>query len=246
VAETLALVDVLKRALRRSGVTYAHIAKALGLSESSVKRLFATRNLSLKRLDQICELSGMEISDLLALLEERSQRVDELTEGIEAELVGDPMLLLVAYCLLNYWTFEQIVSTYELSETQCIKLLVQLDRMKIIELLPGNRVRLLVSRRFKWRSDGPIEKFFRSQVQHKFFDSDFRQPGECRLVLNGRLSSSSNAMMLGRMRRLAEAFEEANTDDRRLPLDQRSGTTMVLAIRPWQLDVFERFTRKGQ
>lgn len=245
-AETTVIVDVLKKALRRNGITYADVAKALDLSESSVKRLFATRNLSLRRLDDICRLAGMEITDLLRLLEERGQRIDELSEEVEAELVGDPKLLLVAYSVLHYRSFDEIIETFAISETECIQLLARLDRMRLIELLPGNKTRLLVSRNFKWRPDGPIDRYFRSQVQSQFFASRFREPGECRVVLNGIMSRASCIQLAERMQRVADEFEEANIDDRRLPGDQREGTTMVLAIRPWTLDAFVKLQRKPE
>ena len=52
------IVAELKKALRASGHTYADVAKALDLSVASVKRLFSTEDLSLHRVDQICDLIG--------------------------------------------------------------------------------------------------------------------------------------------------------------------------------------------
>lgn len=244
-AQAADLVDALKRCLRENGITYARVAVELGLSESSVKRLFATRNLSLRRMDHICRLAGMEVSDLLRIIEEQSQRVDELSEDVEAEVVRNTRLMLVAYLLLNNWRPQDITAHYEFTEVECLHLLIRLDRLKLIELLPGNRVRLLVKRSFRWRADGPIERFIRAQVQQKFFDSSFSDTNECRLMLSGMLSPRSQSVLLDRAHALAEEFEEANREDRRLPLDERHGTSMVVAIRPWELDIFEQYRRKS-
>src|SRR5690554_7972479 len=67
-AQTSAIVSELKRQLRAHGLTYQDVAQALELSEASVKRLFSDRQFSLKRLDQICGLMGMEITDLVRKL----------------------------------------------------------------------------------------------------------------------------------------------------------------------------------
>ena len=40
--ETAKLLAALKQALRARGLTYADVAEALGVAESSVKRLFST------------------------------------------------------------------------------------------------------------------------------------------------------------------------------------------------------------
>ena len=55
-AERDVIVAELKRALRERGHTYAAVANKLELSVASVKRLFAGGDLSLKRVEQICEL----------------------------------------------------------------------------------------------------------------------------------------------------------------------------------------------
>src|SRR5262245_67687 len=60
------LVTELKRYLKAQGVTYAALAKQLGLSESSIKRQFARQSFSLARLEQILNLVGLEIADLIA------------------------------------------------------------------------------------------------------------------------------------------------------------------------------------
>ena len=54
--------------------------------EASVKRLFSERQFSLQRLDQICSLLGLEISDLVRRLDQ-AQRIDALTAEQEQELV---------------------------------------------------------------------------------------------------------------------------------------------------------------
>ena len=55
-AERDVIVAELKRALRERGLTYTDVAKKLGLSVASVKRLFAGGELTLTRVEQICEL----------------------------------------------------------------------------------------------------------------------------------------------------------------------------------------------
>ena len=56
-AQATALIDALKRVLREQGITYADVAQRLELSLPSVKRLFADRQFTVQRLDQVCELA---------------------------------------------------------------------------------------------------------------------------------------------------------------------------------------------
>ncbi|MDX1457893.1 MAG: helix-turn-helix domain-containing protein [Marinobacter sp.] len=243
-AQTSAIVDALKRALREYGLTYQQVAEELGLSEASVKRLFSQRQFSLQRLDQVCNLMGLEISDLIRQLEPET-RIDRLSANQEQELVSDIVLLLVAICVLNRWHFQQILDNYSLSEHEVITRLARLDRMGLIELLPGNRIKPLITHDFQWQRNGPIQQFFESQVQADFFQCRFNRPGELRLFLNGMLSPRSNDVMQQKLRRLALDFRHCHQEDLRLPLDQRFGVSMMLAIRPWEVSVFQQYRRAG-
>ena len=153
-------------------------------------------------------------------------------------------LLLVAYCVTNYWSLEDITAQYDLSETECIQHLAKLDQMKMIELQVNNRIRLMISSNFSWQTNGPIERFFRQQVQSQFFDSDFINEGELRIVSNGNLSIHSRKRLAERLESIGEYFEELNQDDRQLDMQEKMGSTMVLAIRPWAFQAFTQLEKQ--
>lgn len=48
-----------------------------------------------------------------------------------------------------------VLDHFDFTVAQWTGLLVKLDRLDIIELLPGNRGRPLTARNFRWRPDGP-------------------------------------------------------------------------------------------
>jgi transcriptional regulator with XRE-family HTH domain len=101
-SQIASLLNTLKRELKAQGITYAEAAARLELSESSIKRLFSESRLSLHRLEQLCGLVGLEISDLVLRMTEARRRLDRLTEEQEREVAGDPRLLLVAICVLRW------------------------------------------------------------------------------------------------------------------------------------------------
>ena len=172
------LVTELKRHLKAQGITYAALAKQLGLSESSVKRQFARQSFSLKRLEEILNLVGLEIADLIALMNERREFLTELTPEQEDALLADPKQLLITYLLVNGWTLPAITSTFAIDDAEAERLLIRLHRARIIELLPFNRVKLLTARNFTWRKNGPVQRFVAREVQREFLDSTFAGPGE--------------------------------------------------------------------
>jgi transcriptional regulator with XRE-family HTH domain len=240
-AQTQQLVDALKRSLKAHGLTYSDVARHLRLSEANVKRLFSKRSFTLERLDQVCQIMGMEISDLVQEMNEQAgaAAITGLTLEQEAEIAGNIELLLVTVCVLNRWTMPEIIERFHFTEPQCIQHLAKLDRLRLIELLPKNRVKVLVARNFKWQENGPIQRFFQEKIEADFFSSRFDRQDERLIVVNGMLAESSNRVFQRKMEHLAREFDELNDDDTKLTLEERIGTTVVIALRPWSYGLFD-------
>jgi hypothetical protein len=242
-AQVDALVDTLKAALKSHNLKYRDVAEALELSEASIKRLFSSRNFSLQQVQQVCLMMGMEISDLVQLMSERQSRLQELSVEQEEEIVRDPGFLIITVCVLNRWTLEDMLKHYKFTEHECVQKLARLDRLKIIELLPKNRIKLLVAPNFSWRKNGPIQKFFLNTIEKELFDAQFDKPDHKMVVLNGMFSPPSNGELQKKIERLAREFDQLNNADAGLALPERQGYTLVLALRNWQYEQLFKYRR---
>ena len=237
------IIDTLKRELKVRGFTYKALAERLGLSESAIKHMFSTGNFSLRRLDEVCAVLELDIGDLVDISESQEPRIEQLSEEQELEIMSDMRLLLVAYCLLNYWSFDEIVARYDISPEQGLRYLRRLDRMKFIELQPGDRVRLLLANNFSWRKNGAIEKFFRGRVQKEFFSHDFQDDESIRIVKNGMLTRNSVLRLIEKLKATGDLFDDTTWEERKLSAAERNGTTMVLAVRHWFFEGFRELER---
>ena len=244
-ARTAALVDNLKRELRARNITYATVAKGLAMSEASVKRMFSQKEFTLTRLDAICELAGIEFSDLARTLAVPDAVISQLTYEQEKEFVANHRLMLVALLTLNHYSFDQMVELFDLDAAECTRLLARLDRLKFIELMPNNRIRLLVSRAFAWIPDGPIQRLFKQEVQGDFFRSSFDGEHELMVLANGALSRASIGTLLARLRKTAAEFSAMRGDDAALPSAERSPITLLIAARPWLPDFLRKYRRQS-
>ena len=153
------------------------------------------------------------------------------------------LMLLMAHFLMMGWSFKQILAVYDISETQGVRYLAKLDRMKLIQLLPGNRVRMLLANNFEWNPRGPIQKFFESRVQSEFMASSFSGRDEHRIFLSGMLTKNSIGELIRRIKRVSSEFEDIRADDGSVPLRDRQGTSLLMAIRPWHTEAFESLRR---
>jgi len=243
-AQTSLIISTLKKTLKSHGKTYADVARYLGLSEASVKRMFAQQSFSLNRLDAICQMMEMEISDLVQEAKSTTARqISELTIEQEKEIASNLELLLITILVINHWNMKDILEVYDFTETQCIQYLAKLDKLNIIELLPNNLIKIKISPNFKWHKNGYIQRFYRETIESEFFNSKFTQSQEKIIVLNGMLSPESNVIFQRKLERLAREFDEMTKDDSSLPLGERFGYTSVLAVRDWRFSIFNKFKR---
>ena len=243
-ALTTTLIDVLKRELKARGLTYADVAAHIGLSEASVKRMFSTRDFMLSRLDEICEFSGIELSDLARGVAQRETLLQQLSLTQEKELVSDMKLLAVAVACIHHLTYEQIFADYEFTVAEVVGILARLDRLKIIELQANNRIRPLISRAFTWLPQGPIQTFFYVQAQADFFRSRFDGDGEALVFASGRLSKGAAMQLTERLKRTVQEFREAHIEDLRLPMAQRPTMSVLVAMRQWEFGALRALRRK--
>lgn len=243
-AQSGELVEALKRALKGQGLTYARVAAGLRMSEASVKRMFAEKHFTLERVDAICQLMGMEITDLLQLYEESRHRISHLSEAQEQELVANSKLLLVAVCVRNHMSFDEITGLYAVEPTECIQYLARLDKLGLIDLLPKNRIRLRIDENFRWLPGGPIDRFFEQSVQEDFLHSGFGGHNQCRLFLTGLLGKASRAILRSKIDALAVEFSQLYRRDVGLPLAEKANIGLLIALRPWELGAFKALHRE--
>ena len=240
---TADLVTALKKELKSAQMTYAQLAQALGMAESSVKRMLAKGDMPLSRVDAICRVLKIDFADLARQVADHQPLLKELTQAQEAAVVADKKLLLMAICVLSQWTLEQITASYRLTEAEGIKYLAQLDRIGIIELRPLNRYRLKLAKTFRWRAHGPVMHYFREHALLDYFAGSFDGPGEGVLLVHGAISRSLASSFMERMQRVAQDFAQQHLADQKLPDREREGYTLLLAARRWEFEAFARMRR---
>ena len=79
--------------------------------------------------------------------------------------------------MLNRWSFENLLEFYRFDEAELVQMLARLDRLRMVELLPNNRIKLLLAPNFGWLPNGPIEKVFLQAIQRDFFATRFDREG---------------------------------------------------------------------
>ncbi|MBL8524386.1 MAG: helix-turn-helix transcriptional regulator [Betaproteobacteria bacterium] len=244
-ARTSTLIAALKAALKSRNFTYRELARRLQLSEASVKRLFAEETFTLKRVEEICNVLEIDFFELARMARGTSADTDEMTIKQEEALAKDPRLLGMFYLVFNDWTVDAILDTYQINRADCTKLLLQLDKLRLIELGVNDTLRLMVPKTVRLRRYGPIQQVHGKAVVNDFLQADFASVGGYFRFEFRELSRASVSHLERKLERLTQEFHELAELDSYLPPDQRQTTGMALGVRPWVISLITGLKKKA-
>lgn len=242
--QTRQLLSALQSELRKRQLTYKDLAERIHMSEASIKRLFSTQSLTVERLETLCDAIQISLVDLIRIAEQSAPPMVMLDEAQEAQLVRDENLLLMANCVLNGFSLEEVVAHYRMSLHEGVRLLAKLDTLGLIELLPKNQIRLRVARNFRWRPGGELEKRVTQSFEREFLQNTFTEAGGMKVFASAMLSRESNALVQRHARKLLALVAELHEVDSSLPREQTFGSSLLLAFRPWEPTAFSKKRRK--
>ena len=244
-SQTSQLLNTLKKCLKAKGISYRQLARELNLSEASIKRLFSDQSFTLKRVEEICTLLNLNFLDLARISTDADAGPSVLTVSQESALAENPKLLVFFYLLLSGRTPASIVADYSISEPESLRFLLELDRLKLIELYPENRVRFLTQQTIVWRKDGPIRDTYEKKIKEEFLNAPFDSADERLRFENGKLSDASHSVMLKKLDRLLKEFNELTEIDKALPQKKSHNTGLMIAFRPWVFSLLDAYKRQA-
>lgn len=247
--ETRRMLDALKRCLKARGMTYRGLGKALSLSESSVKRLFANASFTLPRLERVCGALDMSVAELSRMAgggasPARTQS-DTLSLEQERALARTPTLLACFYLLLNGHTVDDTRQRLKVSSRAMRGMLNELSAARLVDVDSRDRVRLNVRLPIAWRADGPVRRLYERQVRAEFLQSPFTGHHEALTFHSAELSPASARILMRKIERLAHDFADLAALDMRLHPREKSSVALLLACRPWVFSMFSAYRRGG-
>jgi transcriptional regulator with XRE-family HTH domain len=228
-----------KAALRARGVTYAELAKRIGLSEASVKRVLSRGTLSLHRLEQICDAIGTNVPEM-AQLTRATERTETLTLEQEKALAADPRLLACYHLIANGRSHREIERELHLSQRALPQWLARLKALRLVTLSSKTRAQVTAAVVVQWRADGPVRRLYEQEVRVEFLHSLFGAEREALHFRTAELSAASCRILQRKLDRLALEFSDLADLDSSLPSAEKRNFGCLLAMRPW---VFSGFAR---
>jgi len=208
------LVEGIRREMRARGIHYGELGRAIGVSDSTIKRMLGvSADISLRRLEQICEFLELDISALLET-PDRPLAFDQLTSEQEHFLASDIELLRLFYLSMFHSTVDSIVAASGILRSKVVKGLFALQKQGLVELNPRDRVRANRGYLFRWADNGPLSKLSWEKIRNEFLDIEHYK-GDFKLYFFKvfLLSPASQRLLRSRFEEIiCEAMELAKLD----------------------------------
>lgn len=188
------LSQQLRASLKELNLTHEQFARRLGVSLPTARRWLKGEGISLSDWGRVLETLGLDLEEFVRKAGVPSKRQFTYTEAQEAALANTPGLLAYLDLLLAGKTAGQIAKAHSLKAADSTYYLAKLEKLELIEWLPGDRVKVLVEGEPRWNPGGPLAKKFREQILRDFLATYSTRPENLRAGIY-RLSAASQAQL---------------------------------------------------
>lgn len=153
----------IKKALKARGTTYAELGAHLKMTESGVKKMLNAKDISFRRVLQICEALQVLPGQLFSLSEKTSIPVLHLTDKQQEALMKERSLLAVYWRLtIEKKEVEDIGRLQKMSPAELKKVL---QRLVSLDLIDHKRNRYLAKHtgKFRWPDDTKLARMLNQE-----------------------------------------------------------------------------------
>lgn len=238
------LIETLKSNLKARGLTYKKLASCWQLSEASVKRIMNDQDLSLHRIEKACQLMNLSFAEFMKLVPFDLETTDQTyLPAQEEEFAKEIRLYHFWDLLVSGMSVKQIEKKFIISANEIQKFLLKLDQLKLIELHPKNRIKILEMHRRLLRKDGPMGRVLLAQAKTSFLDHPFKNTSteHLRFTLY-RLNPQSAIRYKAKIDKMIHEMKNESEVEGHLPESIEFG--LLAALRPWHSPLLESLEMK--
>lgn len=236
------MMDVLRELFRQHGLRFSDVAERLGVTERTVTRWFSADSVETAVIERMCAL--VEI-DFFALCEIASKRLEARparhTLQQEQALAESPLLTYLFAQICKGWTARELRDDIDIPEPVLVDHLIRLDKIGLIELLPGNEIRLKTSRDMLLIPNGPYARNLNRWLSEVFSKPNVDEANSVWVCDFMKLTPGSRERLERKFRALMHEAQELSDSDRRANAASREWYGVVLVAKPQDIRPFSEW-----
>ena len=169
---SLQVMKIVKNKAKSLGLTQNDLAKRLKVSLPTIKRWYGGGTITLESLHSLVAEVGLTLTEVFSSFENKVCENFQYTEEQEFFFSSNPDYLAYFDNLLRGLIPAQIQKKFKLTEKKTILYLSKLDKLKLIEWMPKNKIRLLVKGEPIWKADGVLAISQRAKIFQSFIEDE--------------------------------------------------------------------------
>jgi len=130
--ESARVRNVIKQLMKKHGYRYVDLAKVLGVSTPTVKRIMTRDEMSLERLIAIANWLKISLPDLMTLASDEARRNSSFTDEQEEHLAKRPLEWLYFHWILTGRNHEELTQQLKLAPAQVRRILRAPEQLGLI------------------------------------------------------------------------------------------------------------------
>lgn len=227
-------LSAIKKALKARGVTYIDLAEQLKMTESGVKKMLNAKDISFRRVLQICDSLGILPGQLFSLSEKTSISEVSLSAQQEDALLKNRPLLAVYWRLaIEKCELAEIEKLQGLSKSELKKLL---DRLVTLDLLTSRKghYRPQHPGKFKWSDESKLAKTLNREwselTLRRSLAEKENQKSTHRLVSMKLSQEAYNDLLKRLSKALDEAVQDSEAEELTMSKNDLKNFTALIAV----------------
>lgn len=135
---------VLKEVIKSRGLNYREVARKVEMSESGLKKLMSTKDCSLSKLDEICDALNISFDDLVELSKKGNTKVVLNKKQEELFLKNPSYYHFLLQLIVADYDWKKVKEDFRLTKKKCLEIIFALDRVELVRLEPGNKIKKVI------------------------------------------------------------------------------------------------------
>lgn len=242
-SNTSLIIESLKSHLKLRGLAYTDLAKSWKLSVSSTKRIMASEDITLSKIESACELMNIPVGEFLQQIPFlKNSELFYLTPDQENKLVKDPEALHYFLLVTEGFNPTEIIRDYTISAEKNIRILNTLEKWGLIEVQAKNRIKRNFTGQLRFRKEGPLGKHLETLMKTKFFETQFNQNDDFFTFLNLTFTPGAPQKLKQKFMQLSKDLVAESENHRNHPTTTEFG--LVIGLRQWESPFTKAFARR--
>lgn len=193
--EYQSIVTELKKILKKRKITYHKLAKKMGVAEVTIKRFFADKSWqSSAKLFAICKAVNVSFFHLAELAKDTKEKRFSLTDEQDSFLADNLGYFALFRELYRKRSILSIQKKWQLSDQKLFKALYQLEKLELIALGPGNKVKIIGQGTLVLEKNSKLEIILRDKLTTKFLKIFAGAVQDDQVYLNSEIEMSEENM----------------------------------------------------